>query len=1093
MILHWTGSKRPGAYTIYGFPEGTNVDDLFDADKELITDNVAEDVPTYTVSGKAGDIDDYATSGTFSKFKGVKYLLLYADKISYTDDAKNGGSELARWWVTEAAKPKLMFDKNQYTVTEGQSFEAEVSEKAEGDTNQEPVTDGVTFSVTTGETVPGTYSDGKWHIAIDGEGTFSLKATKAGATESDAVTVVVTPISSKLAFDAANYTATEDHAFDVKVTRKNSKGEDVPVTNGITFSASLFRDGDAPNVKAEYSGADGVWHVTIDRAGKFYLTATKDGLEDSDASTVEVAANVAVTGIKFESDMYYVNWKRESTVRLIALNSAGKQVTLPGDAALTLPEGVIATPTANNGEWTLKFPDSISGDTKIGAKATGADGEVTAETTINVVNRLPLEAWQARYAVSNDYSRKSSSEDGDYLSFDIKISMPFDGEIPAYLEKVKSYKIEMHVDYENASFTKDAPVSWSTLDGTRHKLNNLDGSDYTYYAPNGSLTVEANDDGTMPVIFLDNVDPYWVFNFTATACDGDGNKVADIEPGIANNVSLTMPTVSYEASEMNITAIGEPLHVDKDKSHKPLGHRDDAPAYSTRASRVSTTNGWFSQIPLTDCTLRDWEVKVYLNLTFADPTDGNKKKLYQNVYAFNDMNDDKDGTSPYKTGKFVALNDHDGTRANISYLPLPVETKKAGELDLDGIANAPSDLTGQTVTVPKDDLTLTVETKAFMWIMRHEFNPLVNSEDIDMRPSMRQSTPIDNTVKLRMESGWEELIAAPNNAAIERMSIQMWSKNTWGGGKYVDAFPVIRFQPYQPENDNAALPFAVGYYASNGKGHLDEDYAKYCDLGGGVAGGEVNAQGQGYSEGNYINGYDKYTGGEYDAMRHNYAEISADKGHLPLRVHHVDDGTGVMTDANGKVTGGTDKISPLYALLLHEYPLSLARELNDKDGQRFDRAHPVVEVSSIVRAIPAIESAVAAAERAASGDEPFNTSMGAIDVTPDYGWSASYGASFQSVAAPALLYKSFAGTTTEISSVVSDETRKLEIYPNPVGDCMTVEGLNPDMPLEIYSVDGHCVLSTSTGDAAAKVDVSGVAPGYYVARCGNASAIMIKK
>ena len=68
----------------------------------------------------------------------------------------------------------------------------------------------------------------------------------------------------------------------------------------------------------------------------------------------------------------------------------------------------------------------------------------------------------------------------------------------------------------------------------------------------------------------------------------------------------------------------------------------------------------------------------------------------------------------------------------------------------------------------------------------------------------------------------------------------------------------------------------------------------------------------------------------------------------------------------------------------------------------------------------------------------------------------------------------------------------LVIYPNPANDRIRIEGFEADSEVQLFNVGGELVKTVKV-DANSEIDITELASGLYMVRCGNASLRFVKE
>jgi hypothetical protein len=74
-----------------------------------------------------------------------------------------------------------------------------------------------------------------------------------------------------------------------------------------------------------------------------------------------------------------------------------------------------------------------------------------------------------------------------------------------------------------------------------------------------------------------------------------------------------------------------------------------------------------------------------------------------------------------------------------------------------------------------------------------------------------------------------------------------------------------------------------------------------------------------------------------------------------------------------------------------------------------------------------------------------------------------------------------------------DDNVELQVFPNPVVSQLYITGLNDSVQVSILSLDGKVVKSLANDNGSLSIDVSDLAPGYYLLQSENSTVKFIKK
>lgn len=85
--------------------------------------------------------------------------------------------------------------------------------------------------------------------------------------------------------------------------------------------------------------------------------------------------------------------------------------------------------------------------------------------------------------------------------------------------------------------------------------------------------------------------------------------------------------------------------------------------------------------------------------------------------------------------------------------------------------------------------------------------------------------------------------------------------------------------------------------------------------------------------------------------------------------------------------------------------------------------------------------------------------------------------------------------TFELTSSVKQvsDNVELQVFPNPVVSQLNITGLNDSAQVSILSLDGKVVKSLANDNGSLSIDVSDLAPGYYLLQSENSTVKFIKK
>jgi hypothetical protein len=113
-----------------------------------------------------------------------------------------------------------------------------------------------------------------------------------------------------------------------------------------------------------------------------------------------------------------------------------------------------------------------------------------------------------------------------------------------------------------------------------------------------------------------------------------------------------------------------------------------------------------------------------------------------------------------------------------------------------------------------------------------------------------------------------------------------------------------------------------------------------------------------------------------------------------------------------------------------------------------------------------------------------------IDLAPYSGHTVQFAFSYEGFEAFMWLLDNI--EVVEKTGVDENEGDGLAIYPNPAIDHFRIEGFEGESEVQIYNALGELVKTVKV-DANSEINVSALASGLYMVRCGNASIRFVKE
>ena len=422
---------------------------------------------------------------------------------------------------------------------------------------------------------------------------------------------------------------------------------------------------------------------------------------------------------------------------------------------------------------------------------------------------------------------------------------------------------------EVKTFT-DATELGALLNSDDFARYNFDVTTYLGVAP------DAGNNYNMPTVTFKNVIPGdYTLYVSMGASDGDfGDNGKWEECNVMSataSVEMYVPTTHHTASAFTITAVADASENVVD-GHLPLGTTDDQPVAFQKANKLSSTDGAFAQLAVTDGVLTDWALTYTVKLT--DPTDAST--VY--TYTMEDIN-----------GK--ALNATKGISADFDYLPVPYSEESAG---FDEKATNTT-IQGINYRKPKDGSLSSTTTVGYKRTVEGATTGVV-ATSTESSSSDMSATKYGNYTALK-EYEAEGAYVYQVQGSYENGKVEY----------FTNAFASITWTA------NTALNNAAGYYAASthngsrtGYNVVDNGYKwiTFPDEGGEVT---YNTSEDVDDEHKYDEAYrlEGYTPGNAAS---NFAEIAAAVGKMPIKVWYVGD-----TDAT--------PASTLETVISAEYPM----------------------------------------------------------------------------------------------------------------------------------------------------------------------------
>ena len=517
-----------------------------------------------------------------------------------------------------------------------------------------------------------------------------------------------------------------------------------------------------------------------------------------------------------------------------------------------------------------------------------AHGDVAAETLIGESTRVRIFGVVTPTNVSVKQLTETGSAGETLYSFDLEINaaaptdllnVKRDGENSTedVLNLVKAYVVSIP-KHASGLFTAVEGATEITTDSynSNDLYLTLDTDTYHYFA----IAPNTDSDYAMPAITLRNVIPgNYTVNVQMVASDGDYAEWEQMNVSYASaSVEMVIPGSQYTASQFAIAPVDATSENIAD-AHLPLGTSTSQPVEYQKSNKLSTTDGKFSQLAVTNSVLNNWAMTYTVTLTDAN---------------------DSDATYTYTLGGISgkALNAAGGVSAQFDRLPIPYEE---GEATLTSAQN--SKIKAIKPRKAKDGNLKTVTSVGYKrTVTGYTTDEVAKVEATASTADILLSSNVENGTALSEYNSQGSYI-------YQTQKSYNWEDETITC--FANAFASLTWTPV------TALHNAAGYYAASthngnmigytivdptdGLGYVTQNFP--------AEGGEVT-YGSAYSEAYRLDGYDPTDATDTD----NFAEVAASKGKLPIKVWYVGDGDGKPS-------------STLEVALTADYPVLIAPSL----------------------------------------------------------------------------------------------------------------------------------------------------------------------
>ncbi|MEZ3591008.1 MAG: T9SS type A sorting domain-containing protein [Muribaculaceae bacterium] len=562
----------------------------------------------------------------------------------------------------------------------------------------------------------------------------------------------------------------------------------------------------------------------------------------------------------------------------------------------------------------------------------------------------------------------------------------------------------------------------------------------------------------MPTITLRNVLPtlynqYYTYTIGMTGTDAKKWEALNIESSTLSR-RVMAPEVSimgFQLEDIFPVTEAHPVTALQDvNSDMPMGGgmSGDYVRNYTKNFNQLTGKGKITALRVTDDVLKDWKVTYSLSLNRGDITvdyqlnSNSPEEIRENgkvvpesgVRQLNELDKDLTLTMEYMQVPYNSevLTAGDGAHSDIvtemeaAGLTYDKAIKMTGRWTLitsyrrrSGAAES-EDYSSSTVTGNENPGGITTSTA-----------------EIDLTALNSRLAPVTNV---------NYLSTFP---AKNKIGLQL--HHSADGKNWYDAYVPVGFT--KPDND---LNIGVGFYATNGavRAHA-KDVAPY--------GGEVvdTYNNDGYNAHWNINWtVDKNI--HRDLLKENFAEVAAETGYLPIKLHHVLSTTSTKYDEKE-----VEKMNSARVILMTEYPILL-----HKAGR--DYIAPIVsfDVPDLVTTSTRNTREVAAVPEFTHIKGQNNKHLTTISVPSYFDATVSSG-------------------TTDIEAVEGDNATKLSVFPNPAVDVVNIRSNAAIGKVEVVSVDGSLVKTAEIDDTTGSLDVSDMTSGLYIVRTASGSARLI--
>lgn len=624
---------------------------------------------------------------------------------------------------------------------------------------------------------------------------------------------------------------------------------------------------------------------------------------------------------------------------------------------------------------------------------------------------LPLDLTQRRFG---DAAATEPKTGGAFHSFDFGFTNNYDAsdyvdaELKALTDEIKnvdSYDVELIAQEVEGDGWKNVVMTAGTaptdvLDASGNVVT-------TTLSEEGTLLFSAKPDADHMLngYVIRNANPAFKYILKATP-KKDGEVFTAVEINNSKRSEISVPALKFTPVSVSMAPVTEVLDVTSlNGTPMALGATDAHKAHYVKANVVSL-NGTFEALNVTDAVLNEWNVGYQVGLKLNGSDD----------IRFN-QNFDKN----------LKLNArHQGVLSN---MPLATETKTAGELFADDLADAPVDIREQQFSVFKaEQMTVEADAKAFFSLGERNGESVIKTETKD----------------LTTDGLAERITAATASDAEYAKGAYVPTAKAW------DAFVTL---PVEDADKN--LHSLVGFFATSA------DHADHHANG-------TSAEGffhGGYPIPNSANDLDDKDFGmsEFDAQggADNFGYVAHDSGSLSFGLTH-------FSTAPAKEELTEDTNVDIYALVTNEYPVVLAPVA---DGAL--AAAPSLSFATVVDGQSYAAEAAGESMSVAEGSAP---SIQAV-VVP----------SVKKVTVN--LYKD---VVNAIDNIYGEVSGSLSVYPNPAVDNVRVSAADSLGEIEIFTLDGRRVVIVESDAATTTINVSQLTSGVYLMRAAGTTIRLVK-